>query len=137
MTRVTLFDQNDTHFATFEMPELPREGDVLEFALPGEAHAKSFYVRQVTHKMVFLPDYEEVVKNLHSAPWEWELQLHGELADPYDPDAECICAQGVTKCPRHGDQPAEREMCPLCGRHVLGYCAQGEYCTNDDCGYVA
>jgi hypothetical protein len=47
----------------------------------------------------------------------------------------CICAQGVTKCPQHGEQPAERGLCPLCGT-VLGYCPQGEYCTQEKCKYV-
>lgn len=51
----------------------------------------------------------------------------------------CICApnQEAVRCPKHGEQSANREMCPQCGKHVLGYCAQGEYCTGDDCGYVA
>jgi hypothetical protein len=49
----------------------------------------------------------------------------------------CICAQGVTKCPRHGEQPAVRATCPECKKAVLAYCAQGQYCTNDDCKYVA
>ncbi|SRR6266702_33189 len=50
---------------------------------------------------------------------------------------KCICAQGVTKCLVHGNQPAERGICPMCKKHFLGYCAEGEYCTSDDCGYVA
>jgi hypothetical protein len=32
------------------------------------------------------------------------------------------------------DQPADREVC---NKAVLGYCAQGEYCTDDTCRYVA
>lgn len=53
----------------------------------------------------------------------------------YEEPRICICAQGVTKCPAHGEQPAERELCPLCGA-VLGYCMEGEYCTKDDCRYA-
>lgn len=52
------------------------------------------------------------------------------------PVPKCICAQGITKCPKHADQPAQREICPLCKKAVLGYCVEGEYCTSDTCRYV-
>jgi hypothetical protein len=120
------------------MLELPHKGDVIEIGFPGEQIVKSFEVEYLVHKMIQLPPHEIVdgVLSTNNPPWRWEFRLHGIL---YDPDVKelCVCAQGVTKCPRHGDQPAEREMCPRCGKAVLGYCAQGEYCTSDGCGYAA
>jgi hypothetical protein len=131
--RVALFNQHDTHFATFDMPELPREGDIIEIAFPNEQPGKSFIVERVVHQMVY--DTEHVQHEI-DAPWHWELRLYGELEEPYE-EAICVCAQGVTKCPKHGDQPAVRDICPLCNKAVLGYCAQGQYCTSEDCKYVA
>lgn len=71
------------------------------------------------------------------------LQMHCEAFDNAEtPNEErqrlypCICAQGVTYCPDHGNQPAERDLCPQC-QAVLGYCPQGEYCTKRDCHYMA
>jgi hypothetical protein len=136
MTKVLLFDQNDTNFATFDMPELPRMDDTIEIGFPDEQVVKTFVVERVVHKMIQLPEYI-------SPPWFWEVQLHGYLDDSKETLAKnwanikCVCAQGITKCPKHGDQPAERETCPLCKKAVLGYCAQGEYCTSEDCEYAA
>lgn len=52
---------------------------------------------------------------------------------------KCICEpnQEAVKCPRHGRQEANRPLCPTCGKAVLGFCAQGEYCTSETCSYVA
>ena len=147
MTTVALFDQNDSHFATFDMPELPRIGDTIEIGFPNEQTVKSFTVDQVIHKMIQIPHY--TVDNPATyfatvkidAPWRWEYRLHGNLYDPNDDwtKRKCICQpnQEAVKCPKHGDQGANRELCPQCGKHVLGYCAQGEYCTSDECRYVA
>ncbi len=51
----------------------------------------------------------------------------------------CICApnQGPVVCPKHGRQDANRELCPQCQKHVLGYCPQGVYCTSEECRYAA
>jgi hypothetical protein len=133
MTKVFLINQHDTHFATFDMPELPRTGDVIELVFPNEQPGKSFVVEQVSHQMVY--DTEHVQHEI-DAPWHWEIHLHGELEEPYE-EAICICAQGVSKCPKHGDQPAKRDICPLCEKAVLGYCAAGVYCTSEECRYVS
>lgn len=68
---------------------------------------------------------------------------YGEIDGKECPDCQsaylnamCICAQGITKCPKHGNQPAQREICPLCGA-VCGHCPEGEYCTKEECKYVA
>ena len=62
------------------------------------------------------------------------------LPAPYTPwnERKCICVlnQEAVNCPKHGNQPANREPCPICGT-VLGYCAEGEYCTSDTCRYIA
>lgn len=144
MTRVQLFDQNDTHFATFDLPELPRKDDTLEIALPGDPHVKSFEVERVVYKMVYLPlpEHLEKLRQPGEALWKWEFSLYGNLYDPktaYDPNAKCVCSNtpDEMKCPQHGHQSAGRELCPLCQKAYLGYCAQGEYCTDDDCKYVA
>ncbi len=136
MTRVEFIDQNGTHFATFDLPELPRKDDIVEIGFPNEQIVKTFTVKKVVHRMVQLPD--------NDPPWHWEFRLHGHLHDPKARAKEpaCICAQGITNCPRHGWQPAKREVCPVCKTHVLGYCAQGfspngVYCTDDACTYVA
>jgi hypothetical protein len=131
MTKVFLFNQYDTHFATFDMPELPRTGDVIELSFPNEQPGKSFIVERVAHQMV----YDEPHAIQDAPPWHWELRLYGELEEP-EVEAICICDQGVTKCPKHGDQPAVRDICPLCGKAVLGYCAAGEYCTSETCRYA-
>lgn len=53
----------------------------------------------------------------------------------------CICnlpenyCKDIT-CPSHGKQRPD-ELCPECRTHVLGFCPQGCYCTDDDCRYVA
>lgn len=60
-----------------------------------------------------------------------------DRAKDAEPERKCICAQGVTKCPAHGEQPAEREICPQCKNNVLCYCAQGQYCASDECRYVS
>lgn len=147
MIKVQLFDQNETHFATFDMPLLPRVDDVLEIGFPNQQTVKTFTVGRVVHKMIQLPAYETkyvegVPVQCHvDPPWRWEFKLHGYLYDPNDDWAKrkCICEpnQGAVKCPKHGQQDANRELCPKCGKHVLGYCAQGEYCTSDECKYVA
>lgn len=141
MTRVSLFD-NGTHFATFDMPVPPRVGDTVEIAMPEDAHAKSFTVERIAHRMVYLPDHLEKLKQPDESPWRWEFRAHGVLSDPHDDDPNferplCSCAQGVTWCPAHGNQPAERDLCPVCKTAVLGYCAEGVYCTDGSCPYVA
>lgn len=88
--------------------------------------------------------YNEIRSKLANAGYtcamtDNEIDMH-ELALAPEPIVakerlECICAQGVTKCPRHGEQPAERETCPLCNS-VLGYCVEGQYCTRESCAYV-
>lgn len=135
MIRVSLFDQHDTHFATFDMPEPPRMDDTIEIGFPNEQVVKTFVVERVVHKMVKYA--EGPVQYMTDPPWRWESRLYGYLYDPEEKEPACACAQGVTKCPKHGDQPAERETCPLCKKAVLGYCPQGEYCTSEDCKYVA
>ena len=139
MVKVTLVDQNDTHFATLDLPELPRKDDILEIGFPNEQVVKSFSVRSVVHQMIQVPvDGMDYVGN---PPWRWEFRLHGSLYDPNDDwlKRKCICApnQDAVNCPKHGKQEANREMCPQCGKHVLGYCPQGEYCTSEECKYVA
>lgn len=145
MNKVSLFDQNDTHFATFDMPELPHKGDIIEIGFPNQQTVKSFEVRYLVHKMVQIPEYTVESPSTYFAtckndpPWQWEFRLHGDLYDPSVDwlNSKCICAQGVTKCPKHGDQPANRDLCPLCGGAVLGYCGEGVYCTSEDCKYVS
>jgi hypothetical protein len=145
MIKVALFDDNGTHFASFDMLELPHKDDVVEIGFPNEQVVKSFTVERVVHKMIQLPAYQTkyvegvAVPCRNDPPWRWEFQLHGYLYDPKSVPAKCICLpnQEAVKCPKHGEQSANREMCPQCGKHVLGYCAQGEYCTSDECRYVA
>lgn len=127
--KIEFFDQHESHFATFDMETLPRVGDTVEIGFPDSQVTKTFAVEEVIHKMI------KIAYN-NDPPWRWEYQLHGNLYTPYQKEP-CTCAQGVTKCGRHGEQPEEREMCPECKTHVLGYCAQGEYCTSDDCEYIA
>jgi hypothetical protein len=136
MIKVALIDQHGTHFATFDLPELPREGDVIEIGFPDKQPGKSFTVERVVYQMVYDAG---PVRHEIDPPWHWEIRLFGDIRREADDWASrvCVCAQGVTKCPKHGDQPAERETCPLCKKAVLAYCAQGEYCTSDDCKYVA
>lgn len=131
--RVALYDQHDTHFATFDLSELPRKDDVINLEFPNDQVGKSFTVERVVHQMVY---DENPVFHTEETPWHWELRLYGELSHPYV-EGPCICAQGITICPKHGEQPAEREICPLCQKHVLGYCAEGVYCTSDECRYVS
>jgi hypothetical protein len=132
VTQVALYDQHDTRFADFFLPELPREGDVIEIALPKHEVAKCFEVERVVHRMIYKTEH---VQNDVDTPWYWEVRLYGSLWEPAE--EKCNCAQGVTKCSKHGDQPAEREICPLCGEAVLGYCAAGVYCTSEGCRYTA
>jgi hypothetical protein len=143
--KVTLFDQNGTHFASFDMPELPHKDDTIEIGFPNEQVVKTFTIYRVVHKMIQLPPYQTKyvdgipVSCRNDPPWRWEFQLYGDLYDPKAPPLKCICLpnQEAVKCPKHGQQDANRELCPLCKEHVLGYCAQGEYCTSDECKYVA
>jgi hypothetical protein len=145
LIKVFLFDQHDTHFASFDMPELPRADDVLEIGFPGQSVVRSFIVNRVVHKMIQIPAYETkfvdgvAIQSMTDPPWCWEYRLHGYLFDPENDysKAKCICAPGVTECPKHGNQPAARDICPLCEKAVLGYCAEGVYCTDDGCSYVA
>ena len=145
MIKASLFDQNGTHFATLDMPELPRVDDTIEIGFPNQQTVKEFTVYRVIHKMIQLHPtmtryYDGIpVECQVDPPWRWEFRIHGDLFDPNAPSLVCICkpAQEAVKCPKHGEQEANREMCPLCQKHVLGYCAQGEYCTSDDCKYVA
>lgn len=147
--KVFLFDQDSTHFATFDMPELPRVGDFVEIGFPTKQSVKLFAVESVTHKMVQEPLYttkyvEGVPVQCHNdPPWHWEIQLHGELLNvedtiPYEKRV-CVCKpnQEAVKCPKHGQQDANRPICPECGKAVLGFCVEGEYCTSEDCKYVA
>jgi hypothetical protein len=132
------------------MPELPRTEDIIEIGFPGEQVVKSFVVERVVHRMVqlsankaevhYVPTFEGegvVVQSKDVPLWRWEFQLHGCLYDPNAKKPVCVCAEGITKCPKHGDQPGWRDTCPLCNKAVLGYCAEGVYCTDDDCKYVA
>jgi hypothetical protein len=138
---------DDTHFATFDMPTLPRQGDTLEIGFPNQQTVKLFEVERVIHKMIQLPAYETkyvegVPVQCHvDPPWRWELQLHGSLQEPFVEyeDRKCLCSNtpDEVKCPKHGHQSAGREICPNCLKCYLGYCAQGEYCTSDSCKYVA
>jgi hypothetical protein len=147
MIQIKLFDQHDSHFATLDMPHLPRVDDTIEVGFPGEQVVKEFTVERVVHQMIQLPRtktmyYDGIpVEVQNDPPWRWEYRLHGNLFDPNDTwtKRKCICApnQEAVKCPKHGEQSANRDMCPQCQKHVLGYCAQGEYCTSDDCKYVA
>jgi len=138
MIKVSLFDQHDTHFATFDMPELPHVGDTIEIGFVNQQTVKSFEIDKVVHQMIQIPPFND------DPPWRWEYRLHGDLFDPKNDWSDwekrrCICEpnQQAVKCPKHGEQSANREMCPQCGKHVLGYCPQGEYCTSDECRYVA
>jgi len=136
MITVALFDQNDSHFATFDMPLLPHVGDSIEIGFANEQIVKTFTIERVIHQMIQIPPFND------DPPWRWEYRLHGDLYNPKTDDwanQKCICEpnQGAVKCPKHGQQDANRDMCPKCGKHVLGYCAQGEYCTSDECRYVA
>jgi hypothetical protein len=133
VTRVFLFNQNDTHFASFDMPELPRVNDVIEIGFPKEQTVKSFIVERIVHRMVY---DERLDFSREEPPWHWELRVYGELQE-FEIEAPCICAPGITKCPKHGNQPAARDTCPLCEKAVLGYCAQGVYCTSEQCKYVS
>jgi len=147
MIKVSLLDVHGTHFATLDLPELPRKDDIIEIGFPNQQTVKSFTVERVIHKMVQIPAYVtkyvegNPVQCQNDPPWRWEFHLHGNLYDPNDDwsKRKCICEpnQGAVKCPKHGDQDANRELCPQCRTHVLGYCAQGEYCTSEDCKYVA
>jgi hypothetical protein len=133
VTRVFLFNQYDTNFAAFDMPELPRAGDIINLEFPNDQVGKSFIVERVVHQMIY---DENPVFHTEVTPWHWELHVYGELEE-LEVEAPCVCAQGVTKCPKHSDQPAVRDICPLCNKAVLGYCAQGVYCTDENCKYVA
>ena len=145
MIKVALFDQNETHFASLDMLEFPRKDDIIEIGFPTQQVVKRFTVWRVVHKMIQLPATETKyvegvpVQCRNDPPWRWEFHLHGYLYDPKSPEAKCICApnQGAVKCPKHGQQDANRPLCPECGKAVLGFCAQGEYCTSEDCKYVA
>jgi hypothetical protein len=149
MTKVAFYDENGTHFATFDMPEIPHKSDVVEIGFPTQQTVKMFIVERTFHKMIQLPAYETKYLDGHPVqckvdpPWRWEFRVHGTLHDPEEfipyEERKCICApnQDAVKCPKHGQQDANRELCPKCGTHVLGYCAQGEYCTSEDCKYVA
>jgi hypothetical protein len=131
MTRVRLYDQNDSHFATFDMPELPRVGDSIEIGFLENEVVKTFDVERVVHKMLQFPVYDDV-------PWIWEIRLHGTLIDPAKRRV-CTCSKtpNETKCEAHGHQSGGRELCPLCQESYLGYCAEGQYCTDDTCRYVS
>jgi hypothetical protein len=146
--KVALFDQNGTHFASLDMLELPHKDDTVEIGFPNEQVVKSFTIWRVIHKMIQLPTYETkyvegvAVQCRNNPPWRWEFHLHGYLYDPKSEVPEvskCICfnTPNEVKCPKHGHQSAGRGVCPECRNCYLGYCAQGEYCTDDRCKYVA
>src|ERR1700675_1347961 len=145
MTKIKLINQHHTHFATLDMPELPRVDDTIEIGFPDEQVVKNFVVERVVHQMIQLPRtttkyYDDIPVDCRvDPPWRCEFRLHGHLFDPKALNPKCICLpnQEAVKCPKHGEQSANRELCPRCKKHVLGYCAQGEYCTSDDCKYVA
>jgi hypothetical protein len=132
MIQVAIYDQFDTRFADLNLPGLPRVDDEIEIALPNEPLARHFQVERVVYKMIYKTEH---VQNDIDTPWYWEIRLYGALWEPSTD--KCTCAQGVTKCDRHGEQPADREICPVCEKSVLGYCAAGVYCTDETCSYCA
>lgn len=83
--KVKLYDRNDTHFASFDMPELPRKDDLIEIGFPAEQVVKTYVVWRVIHKMIQLPAYETKyvegvpVQCKRDYPWEWEIRLVGDL----------------------------------------------------------
>lgn len=88
MMKVKLYDAKGTHFASFDMPELPRAGDLVEIGFPNEQTVKTFTVWRVIHKMIQMPVYETKyvegvpVQCRRDYPWEWEVRLEGDLFDP-------------------------------------------------------
>jgi hypothetical protein len=133
MIQVAIYDQFDTRFADLDMPGIPRVDDEVEIALPNEPLAKHFRVERVVYKMVYKTEH---VQNDIDTPWYWEIRLYGTLWKPIEA-LECTCAQGVTKCDRHGKQPAHRDICPKCRKAVLAYCAAGVYCTTETCDFAS
>jgi hypothetical protein len=144
MYKIDLIDQYGTHFASFDMFELPREGETIELGFPNKQTAKIFHVEEVVHRMISLPPYETkyvegvAVPCRNDPPWRWEFKLKGTLIEP-EKERVCTCwnTPGETKCEKHGHQSGGREKCPQCGKAYLGYCAEGEYCTLEQCSYVA
>src|SRR5260370_728852 len=88
MIKVTLFDQHNTHFATFDMPELPCVGDTIEIGFPNEQVVKAYTVSHVVHQMVQIPAYTVESPSTYFStcksdpPWSWEWRLEGQLSDP-------------------------------------------------------
>jgi len=88
MIRVSLFDQNNSHFGTFDMEVLPRKDDTIEIGFPNEQTVKSFTVWRVVHKMIQLPRhvtkyYDGIpIQCQNDPPWRWETHLYGSLYDP-------------------------------------------------------
>ena len=88
MIKVELYDQNDTHFASLDMLELPRKDDTIEIGFPGEQLVKSFTIWRVVHQMIQLPAVETryvegvAVSCRNDPPWRWKWRCHGFLYDP-------------------------------------------------------
>jgi hypothetical protein len=84
MIRVSLFDQNKSHFGTFDMEVLPRKDDTIEIGFPNEQVVKSFTILRVVHKMIQIPRYatEDYDGLPVDPPWRWEIHLYGSLYDP-------------------------------------------------------
>jgi hypothetical protein len=113
------------------------------------------YVNQANGLVVIVAPNAQMFLQVHDEQSAKELQeeqrrfIEEAIQEKMDKDFErackarkaaaeeksCICAQGITKCPKHGEQPAQRGYCPKCGA-VLGYCMEGEYCTKEDCNYA-
>lgn len=79
---------------------------------------------------------DEVIECVERALFKYFVNTPPTIRLTPEQQRVCICAQGVTKCPAHGNQPAKRGLCPLCGS-VICYCPQGQYCSKEDCRYVS
>jgi len=63
--KVALFDQHDTHFATFDMLVLPHVGDTIEIGFANQQTVKSFEIEKVVHQMIQIAPFND------DPPWRW------------------------------------------------------------------
>lgn len=98
---------------------------------------------ETIHSVQFVTESGKIVTLTSDKPWP---MFEGRMIDATFTYSQvergpCICNVPENRdkdiqCPQHGGQ-RPHDMCPLCKTHVLGGCAAGEYCTAEDCDYVA